>query len=1277
MKKVESIIIIMIMLISIDMYSQTVRYRDEIFSSYTMISNITYGTGSKNVLDLYTGTGDTLAQRPLIVYVHGGAFKDGDKDPNSGAGGCGYLKYFGYGMAKRGYVVASINYRLAGWSDDATHYKAMLLAVQDAKAAVRFFRKNAALYNIDTSMIFIAGQSAGAHTAVQLAFLDSTEVLGFSQWGSIGWSGVGGSFENTSLGNAGYSSQVKACFSDWGALVDTNYMQAGGIPVYCVHGTADATVPYMYGTTDSPFNYGSQLIYNRAQNLGIPSGISLYAGLGHSLDSSPSAQADAYVKSANWLYTTMFGGTAAPTLTASPSSLSGMTYYFGNGPSAQASSYTLSASNLSPDSGNVTVTAATDYEVSNTSATTGFTSTTLTVSYTSGGTFSTPTIWVRLKAGLSVGTYNTSEVITNVAGTASANVNCSGSVAAIVPTVIASPTSLTGMTYTIGNGPSATVPTYALSAAYLTPATGNITVTAATDYEISNTSAITGFFDSNNPINIAYTNSGGTITNPTIWVRLKAGLSLGNYNTSEIITNVAGTASANVTCSGSVSGQVSGDYKSIASGNWDALTTWNTFNGSSWVAAVVKPSSTNNVYIEPGTLVTLTGNEACNDIHLASAASPNYGRVVTVTYTLEINGKIRLYTGAIPGANVSSPVNPPFTKTSGSTGVVKIVGNSRVVTNTGEYGASTAAGISTMGSIEIAMSPNQTATFQTAAKFASWKITSGTFDYTGRLSIDQGATTLGDVTVSAGATLVLESSGVVMSRTSTTLGGALNMNGTLILKGTAPTIGMTTANLNGTVIYNSNSIQTLLVAANSGANPGTHTNLILGGTSAKTLGLNTTVNGILSIQGSSTLALSTFTLTYGGSATLEYAGTSGQSTGPEFQATINNLTINNAAGVTMGSACGVNGVFTLANGLLTTTASNLLTLGAAATVSGGSATSFVNGPISITAVVGKTLMAPIGKGSAYRPLWSHIYSLTGSGSLTAEQIETFPTGTVTASGNPILSNTRYFHVTQTGLSGGSIDLTLSWGADDGVLDSTSVTVVGGGTYGGIWTWANNSGAEIGYANTVTTGTFDPGSYALGDCSLGSYSGNPMPVSLSSFTAVSYNGIIKLSWKTAIETDNYGFDVERSSDRLAWSKLGFVNGSGNSNTNRDYSYIDNTISGSGKYYYRLKQIDNNGGIKYSGMTEAEVIKINKYELFQNYPNPFNPSTVISYQIPVAGLVTIKIYNILGTEIATLINEMKQEGIYNINFNACNIASGIYFYRLQAGEYTSIKKFTLIK
>jgi len=279
--------------------SALVRYRDEIFSSYTLQSDIAFGqTVSKTLLlDLYQGTGDTEKKRPLIIYIHGGGFKGGDKDPTSGAGGCGYLTHFGYGMAKRGYVVASINYRINGtWAGDTQHVEILVKDIQDTKAAIRFFRMNADLYGIDTSRIILVGQSAGSHIALHTAYMDSSEVPSY-----LDWAKVGGTFEGTS-GNPGYPTNVHICIANWGALIDTNYMQKGNMPVYLVHGTADATVPVAYGTVDSPMNYGSECIYKRAQSLKITSGLKLFDGYGHSLDSDDTAQEQAYQITATWLY---------------------------------------------------------------------------------------------------------------------------------------------------------------------------------------------------------------------------------------------------------------------------------------------------------------------------------------------------------------------------------------------------------------------------------------------------------------------------------------------------------------------------------------------------------------------------------------------------------------------------------------------------------------------------------------------------------------------------------------------------------------------------------------------------------------------------------------------------------------------------------------------------------------------------------------------------------------------------------------------------------------
>jgi hypothetical protein len=200
---------------------------------------------------------------------------------------------------------------------------------------------------------------------------------------------------------------------------------------------------------------------------------------------------------------------------------------------------------------------------------------------------------------------------------------------------------------------------------------------------------------------------------------------------------------------------------------------------------------------------------------------------------------------------------------------------------------------------------------------------------------------------------------------------------------------------------------------------------------------------------------------------------------------------------------------------------------------------------------------------------------------------------------------------------------------------------------------------------------------------------PLPVELSSFTASSNQNGVNLKWQTETEVNNYGFDVERKVHTStefspiksglsvpAWEKVGFVGGNGNSNSPKEYSFIDKSPSGGSKFQYRLKQIDNDGAFKYSDVVEVEVVPT-QFELSQNYPNPFNPSTKIAYTLPIDSKVSIKVYDMLGNEVATLENDEKEAGYYEINFDAKGFASGVYFYNISAGAYNSTKKMVLMK
>lgn len=193
----------------------------------------------------------------------------------------------------------------------------------------------------------------------------------------------------------------------------------------------------------------------------------------------------------------------------------------------------------------------------------------------------------------------------------------------------------------------------------------------------------------------------------------------------------------------------------------------------------------------------------------------------------------------------------------------------------------------------------------------------------------------------------------------------------------------------------------------------------------------------------------------------------------------------------------------------------------------------------------------------------------------------------------------------------------------------------------------------------------------------SWSEAPLPVELSSFSASIINSHVKLFWQTETEVNNYGFDVERSSlPGMLWNKIGFVEGAGNSNSPKEYSFVDHNVQ-SGKYSYRLKQIDNDGTFTYSNSMEIDVSEPLKYELSQNYPNPFNPRTTIIYSVPKSGRVNISLYDVLGEMVEVILNKFCESGSYKIDFDAENLESGVYFYKIEANGFSNVKKMCILK
>ena len=298
-----------------------------------------------------------------------------------------------------------------------------------------------------------------------------------------------------------------------------------------------------------------------------------------------------------------------------------------------------------------------------------------------------------------------------------------------------------------------------------------------------------------------------------------------------------------------------------------------------------------------------------------------------------------------------------------------------------------------------------------------------------------------------------------------------------------------------------------------------------------------------------------------------------------------------------------------------------------------------------------------------------IYQLGSASGLAITTGETFPL-LITKRSNIIWGINEWGSVTA--------NLVIDYNGVSGITDASSIKLLRRvrTAIPIVWTEVSPSSRDdIAQTFTLT------GQTTFYEYALGSNENNPLPVELNSFSASVIGSIVKLNWQTATEVNNYGFEIERSVisnevRNLSWEKIGFINGSGNSNSPKNYSFADDNIT-AGTYSYRLKQIDNDGQFEYSKTIEVDFGAPQKFELSQNYPNPFNPSTTIRFNLPDAGIVKLTIFNILGQEIRTLVNGFKEAGVNTINFDASNLNSGMYIYKIEAGSFVQTRKMTLVK
>ncbi len=274
----------------------------------------------------------------------------------------------------------------------------------------------------------------------------------------------------------------------------------------------------------------------------------------------------------------------------------------------------------------------------------------------------------------------------------------------------------------------------------------------------------------------------------------------------------------------------------------------------------------------------------------------------------------------------------------------------------------------------------------------------------------------------------------------------------------------------------------------------------------------------------------------------------------------------------------------------------------------------------------------------------------------------------------------------------SFNYYFDWYADPSGTVTVTVTYDGGATSSTIYNQVDatgNVGPSLisgifttpvsGAANTQIEITFNGNSFNNDNIYWDNLTlGYITPVELTSFTAISSGDDVELSWATATETNNQGFEILRSNqkDNNGWQKIGYLAGFGTTTEPKAYSFIDSKLE-SGNYIYRLKQIDFDGTFTFSDEVNVEVEIPLVYALEQNYPNPFNPSTTIKYSIQEDGFVKLAVYNLLGEEITMLVNNELKAGRYEIVFDASRFSSGVYIYRLESKNFLSIKKMVLVK
>lgn len=776
--------------------------------------------------------------------------------------------------------------------------------------------------------------------------------------------------------------------------------------------------------------------------------------------------------------------------------------------------------------------------------------------------------------------------------------------------------------------------------------------------------------------------------------------------------------------------QTAGDFRSAATGNWSSAATWETYNGTEWEAASISPTSADgSISIQSGHVVTVTADVTVDQLTVNTGGTvlvnsgvkltvaDGTGTDIAVSGTLTVNGTVRLDGTAVTFTTTNGTVsygagsrhehatnnnNVPKTAGSGSvtwhpTSTIEVTGiiggsvTSMFLAGT-TYGniiwnspGMTASNVNFAGNLtNIAgyfrmVSSGATPTIvrffgsgqtnQTVNLAGDFILEGGSFQYCGGTStgcaFNIGGNwnqTGGTYAANTGSTNMLLMNFTGVNKSFTQSGGAItNTNLEWTVKNGASTT------LNNNIVVGTG--RAFNVEGGGTLNCGTA--VITGPTftlnAAGTLGIGSP-DGITSAGAAGNIQ--TTARNFDVAANYTYNGSAAQVMGTGLPATVNNLTINNANGVTLSASTAVDGTLSLMSGDLDLNG-NDVSLGTSGILSEtpGNTVKGTSGVITAS----RSLNAP--------DVLTNIAGLgIGIGSLADLGTTAITRGHAVQTGNGNSSIRRYFDITPANNTG--LNATFGMMYDVSELNSipeSNLTLFKSVDNGVTWT------GQGGTVNTLFKVIYITDVNSFSRWTAGN-SLAPLPVQLASFSATYVTNVgVRLDWMTISEINNYGFEVQRSAQRGSGyaSVSPVIPGHGTTNEPRMYTFTENGVP-SGQWFYRLKQIDLDGSIHFSEPVSVDVLTSvaevapREFMLHQNFPNPFNPSTQIRFTVEHPAATKLEVFNLLGAKVATLFDGIAEPGrSYTISFDAQNLSSGMYLYRLESGNRIQLRKLTFVK